>query len=77
MRKLGVYVMIIGLALIVLPYFGLTIKLLGEIDRLGTTTALAIKIGLIVLGAVLFFLGKPSPEEPAQEEAAPEEEPAE
>ncbi len=71
MRKLGVYTMIIGIALIVLPYFGLTIKVLGEIDRLGTTTAMAIKIGIIALGAVLFYFGKSSTKElPAEEESA-------
>lgn len=61
MRKVGVYAMLIGIALIVLPYFGLTLKLFGKIDELGETTAWAIKIGLIVVGAVLFFLGKPKP----------------
>ncbi|WP_178987534.1 hypothetical protein [Winogradskyella schleiferi] len=49
---------VIGIALIVLPYFGLTIMFLGKIDELGVSAAWAIKIGLIVLGAILFFMGK-------------------
>ncbi len=51
---------VIGIALIVLPYLGLTITFLGWIDDLGTTAAWGIKIGLIVVGAALFFLAKPS-----------------
>ncbi|RNC85139.1 MAG: hypothetical protein ED556_11275 [Winogradskyella sp.] len=63
MRKIGTYAALIGLALIILPYFGLTLKLFGMIDELGETPAWAIKIGLIVIGVVLFILGKPSEEE--------------
>lgn len=58
MKKIGGYLAIIGIALIVLPYFGLTIMFLGKIDELGVTTAWAIKIGLIVIGAALYFMGK-------------------
>ncbi|ARV10267.1 hypothetical protein BTO05_11690 [Winogradskyella sp. PC-19] len=63
MRKVGTYMAIAGLLLIVLPFFGLTLRLLGWIDELGETAAWAIKIGLIVVGAVLFFLDKPTEEE--------------
>ncbi|WP_179005138.1 hypothetical protein [Winogradskyella forsetii] len=58
MKKIGGYLAVIGIALIVLPYFGLTIMFLGQIDELGVSAAWAIKIGLIVLGAILFFIGK-------------------
>ncbi|WP_179022317.1 hypothetical protein [Winogradskyella forsetii] len=58
MKKIGGYLAVIGIALIVLPYFGLTIMFLGKIDELGVSAAWAIKIGLIVLGVVLFFMGK-------------------
>jgi len=57
MKKIGGYLIIIGLALIILPYFGLTIMFLGEIEELGVTAAWAIKIGLIVFGAALYFMG--------------------
>ncbi|MBC2846369.1 hypothetical protein [Winogradskyella flava] len=62
MRKIGIYAALIGLALIILPYFGLTLRLFGMIDELGQTPAWAIKIGLIVVGGVLFFMGKPDEE---------------
>ena len=41
----------------------MTIRFLGWIDELGTLPAWAIKIGLVVVGAVLFFMGKPEVEE--------------
>lgn len=63
MRKVGTYMAIAGILLIVLPFFGLTLKLLRWVDELGETAAWAIKIGLIVVGAVLFFLDKPAEEE--------------
>ena len=72
MRKIGIYAIIIGLALIILPYFGLTLKLFGMIDELGETPAWAIKIGLIILGAVLFFVGKPAEAPTTTEEEAVE-----
>ena len=57
MKKIGSYLAIAGLLLIVLPYFGLTIRFLSWIDELGTTQAWSIKIGLIVVGAIMFFMG--------------------
>ncbi|WP_299106496.1 hypothetical protein [uncultured Winogradskyella sp.] len=63
MKKIGGYLAVVGIALIVLPYLGLTIRFLGWIDELGTLPAWAIKIGLVVVGAVLFFMGKPEVEE--------------
>ncbi|WP_299099192.1 hypothetical protein [uncultured Winogradskyella sp.] len=75
MKKIGGYMAVIGLALIILPYIGLTIRFLGWIDELGTFPAWAIKIGLVVIGAVLFFMGKPEVEETELE--LPKEESAE
>ena len=63
MKKIGGYMAIIGIALIVLPYLGLTIRFLSWIDELGTTSAWAIKIGLILVGAALFFMGKSAAED--------------
>lgn len=63
MRKIGSYMAIIGIALIVLPFIGLTIVFTDWIYNWGETPAWAIKIGLIVVGGVLFFMGKPSEEE--------------
>jgi hypothetical protein len=63
MKKIGGYMAVIGIALIVLPYLGLTIRFLGWIDELGEIPAWSIKIGLVVVGAALFFMGKPSEED--------------
>ncbi len=63
MRKIGVYAMIIGLALIILPYIGLTIRFLGWIDELEPAVAWSIKLGLILVGAIMFFMGRPVTEE--------------
>lgn len=58
MKRIGAYVALAGILLIVLPYFNLTIMFLSRIDELGETSALAIKIGLIVIGLILFFMDK-------------------
>ena len=63
MKKIGGYLAVIGIALIVLPYFGLTIRFLDWIDNWGEIVSWAIKIGLIIIGAVLFFMGKSATEE--------------
>ena len=67
MRKIGSYMAIIGLALILLPFIGLTVRFTDWIYNWGEGIAWAIKIGLIVIGAVLFFMGKPEVEETAHE----------
>ena len=72
MRKFGIYFAIFGVASIILPYFNLQLKILMWVDEWGETVSWAIKIGLIVIGAVLFFLGKP--EEDTDELASKENE---
>lgn len=63
MRKVGSYMALIGIGLIVLPFVGLTIRFTDWIYEWGEGVAWAIKIGLVVVGAVLFFSGKPEEEE--------------
>ncbi|BAO76269.1 hypothetical protein [Winogradskyella sp. PG-2] len=63
MRKIGGYLAVISIALIILPFVGLTVRFTDWIYDWGETVAWAIKIGLIVLGAVLYFMGKPGVEE--------------
>jgi len=70
MKKIGGYLAIAGILLIVLPYFGLTLRLLGWIDELGVTQAWAIKIGLVVLGALLFFTAKSPEQAPPEVESS-------
>ncbi len=52
-----------GLFAIVLNFFDRVPSILMWIYEWGEGVAWAIKIGLIVVGAVLFFLGKPETEE--------------
>ncbi len=60
-----------GLFAIVLNYMNRVPTLLGWIYEWGDTVAWAIKIGLIVVGAVLFFMGgAPEPEQPELEAEA-------
>ena len=63
MKKVGSYMAIIGIALILLPFIGLTVRFTDWIYNWGEGVAWAIKIGLVVVGAVLFFLGEPEAEE--------------
>ena len=64
-----------GLFAIVLNFFDRVPSILMWIYEWGEGVAWAIKIGLVVVGAVLFFLGKPEAEEVELE--LPEEQKAE
>jgi len=57
MKKIGSYMAIFGVLAIVLNYFDRVPTLLMWIYSWGDTAAWTIKIGLIVVGAVLFFMG--------------------
>lgn len=63
MRKIGSYMALFGILAIVLNFFDRVPTLLMWIYSWGDTAAWAIKIGLIVVGAVLFFMNKPITEE--------------
>jgi hypothetical protein len=63
MRKIGSYMAIFGVLAIVLNFFDRVPTILMWIYSWGETAAWAIKIGLIVVGAILFFMGKPSEED--------------
>ncbi|MDC7998559.1 hypothetical protein [Gilvibacter sediminis] len=65
MRKLGMYMAFFGLFAIVLNFFDRVPTILMWIYNWGEGVAWGIKIGLIVVGAVLFFMG--SSEEEAEE----------
>lgn len=66
-----------GLFAIVLDFFDRVPTILMWIYSWGDTAAWAIKIGLVVLGAVLFFVGKPAEDQPQEEAVLPEKETAE
>ncbi|WP_299275747.1 hypothetical protein [uncultured Psychroserpens sp.] len=56
MKKIGMYIALFGVLAIVLPFFELQLRLLSWIDNWGETTSWIIKIGLIVVGGILFFM---------------------
>ncbi|PWG06455.1 hypothetical protein [Polaribacter aquimarinus] len=70
MKKVGSYMAIFGLLAIVLNFVDRVPTLLMWIYNWGDTTAWVIKIGLVVVGAVLYFMGgaSASSEEEAKEE---------
>ena len=57
MKKIGSYMAIFGVQAIVLNFFDRVPTLLMWIYSWGDTAAWAIKIGLVVVGAILFFMG--------------------
>lgn len=66
MKTVGMYMAIAGIASIVLLFMNMNLSLLMWIDGWGETTGWAIRIGLVVVGAALFFM---SPAEEEEEEA--------
>jgi len=63
MKQIGSTMALLGIAAIVLNFLNMVPRLLMWIYSWGETTAWAIKIGLIVVGAILFFVGKKSEDE--------------
>ena len=57
MKKIGSFMALIGLAAIVLNFFGLVPKILVWIYTWGDGVAWAIKLGLVAVGAILYFSG--------------------
>lgn len=57
MKSIGQYIALAGLFAIVLDFANMVPTVLMWIYNWGDTTAWAIKIGLIVVGAILFFVG--------------------
>jgi hypothetical protein len=62
MRKIGSYLAFFGLFAIVLNFMDRVLRLLMWIYNWGDTVGWAIKIGLVVIGVVLYFMGKTSGE---------------
>lgn len=60
MKRLGAYIALFGIAAIILPYFNRQLYILSWIDNWGEIVSWFIKIGLVVLGTVLFFKVKSS-----------------
>ena len=58
MKSLGGLLFIFGAGSFVLNLLGMEFKLLGWIDNWGATTGIAIRFGLVVVGAALWFVGR-------------------
>ena len=67
MRKIGSYMAIFGVLAIVLNFFDRVPTILMWIYSWGETAAWGIKIGLIIVGAILFFMGKSNSESQSEE----------
>ncbi len=57
MSKVGLYMAIAGILAIILNFLDRVPNILFWIYSWGDTVAWTIKIGLVVIGAVLFFMG--------------------
>jgi hypothetical protein len=69
MQGIGGFMVLLGAGSFVLHYMNMEFTLLSWVDKWGPTTGIAIRIGLIVVGAILWFLGR-------QQEAKTETPPA-
>ena len=57
MQKLGVAMALVGAALVALEYQGIGYDMLDWIENWGTATGWGIRVGLIVVGSLLWLLG--------------------
>lgn len=57
MKSIGSLLVILGLAAIVLGFLDRVPTVLVWIDNWGTTASWAIKIGIVVIGAALYYMG--------------------
>lgn len=58
MQRIGSYLVIIGILAIVMNFFNYVPRLLAWIYQWGDGAAWGIKIGIIVLGVVLYLAGR-------------------
>lgn len=66
MKSIGSFMFIVGALSIVLNFFDRVPKVLVWIYQWGDGVAWAIKIALVVVGAILFLAGNNSEEDPKQ-----------
>ncbi|MCL1636092.1 hypothetical protein M2650_15830 [Luteimonas sp. SX5] len=65
MKSIGGLMLLLGLGSFVLHYMNMEFKLLMWVDNWGPTVGTAIRVGLIVVGGLLWFVGN------KREKAAP------
>lgn len=57
MKNIGGLMVLLGLGSIVINLIGYEFRLVSWMDNWGTTVGYALKIGLAVIGAILWFIG--------------------
>jgi hypothetical protein len=69
MKGIGGFLALAGVISIVLHFIGYNLRILIWIDRWGTGVGWGIRIGLVVVGGILFLVGvMRSPDEPPTEQ---------
>lgn len=63
MGQIGSFLLLFGIASIILNFFNYEFMLLSWVDNWGTTVGWAIRITMIVVGAALLFFGQAEKEE--------------
>lgn len=58
MKFLGLFLLIIGLVSLLLPLIGANLLVLNFLDQWGETASWVIRIGITVLGAVLYYTNR-------------------
>lgn len=69
MKNIGMYLVIFGVGSLLLNLFGREFVVLMWLDTWGTTVGMGIRIGAIVVGAILWVVGAKTPGNSAQPES--------
>lgn len=69
MKSLGFWLFVFGAGSFLLNHFGREFRLLSWVDNWGPSVGMAIRVGLIVVGAALWLLGRKQ-EQPAETTAS-------
>ena len=75
MRNLGSLLLLLGIGAIALNFMGMQFRILSWIDNWGMEAGWGIRAALIVVGAILFFVGIRSKEDDSSQPESAEGEP--
>jgi hypothetical protein len=65
MQSLGSFLVLMGAGSFVLHLLNMEFILVGWVDNWGVSTGNGIRIGMVVVGAILWFVGKQKADKPA------------
>jgi len=60
MQRLGGFLVLMGAGSFLLHFINMDFILVSWVDNWGPTVGTGIRVGMIVVGAILWFLGRPS-----------------